>query len=293
MDTRSLKMFLLVAKEKSISRAADTAFISRQALTEDMNRLERELGIKLFIRSNQGVTLTEEGAYFKKELSRIADIWDATLTHIKHMGTNASEIRLGIPLFFFRDDLIYELAHRLEVGFSTEIIVSDCPNKKCLELLSQGRLHIAVSFEPTTDQSIIRIENSNTDNENMITMSTANPLSKKKFIESADLEGCTVLVAEGERLLNDFVTYCDRYKMRIRRVPRSRSLMNMMLREGKGIEFLPNKAAEKIEESEERITCRKVIDYPIILRASAFYHRGAPQIVIDVANAVASWFAYG
>lgn len=61
VDVRSLELFLAVSEKQSISKAAQENYVSRQALTEAMNRLEDELDVQLFVRSHQGVTLTPEG----------------------------------------------------------------------------------------------------------------------------------------------------------------------------------------------------------------------------------------
>lgn len=45
VDVRSLELFLAVSERQSISKAAQENYVSRQALTEAMNRLEDELDV--------------------------------------------------------------------------------------------------------------------------------------------------------------------------------------------------------------------------------------------------------
>ena len=54
-------MFSKVASQKSISKVAAANHISQPALSQQMQRLEEELGTKLFVRSNRGIELTEAG----------------------------------------------------------------------------------------------------------------------------------------------------------------------------------------------------------------------------------------
>ena len=61
MDIRVLKYFLTVAKEQSISRAAEVLHISQPPLSRQLQDLETELGKKLFLRGSRKITLTEEG----------------------------------------------------------------------------------------------------------------------------------------------------------------------------------------------------------------------------------------
>jgi len=61
MNIDSLNYFYEVAKAKSISSIAKNFHISQSALSQQISKLENYLGIKLFDRSNKGVTLTDEG----------------------------------------------------------------------------------------------------------------------------------------------------------------------------------------------------------------------------------------
>ena len=59
-------MFNKVANEKSISKVAIANHISQPALSQQMQRLEEELGTKLFVRSNRGIELTEAGRIMQR-----------------------------------------------------------------------------------------------------------------------------------------------------------------------------------------------------------------------------------
>ena len=61
MNIESLRYFSEVAMLKSISKVADKSHISQPALSNQLLKLELELGVKLFERSNRGVNLTEYG----------------------------------------------------------------------------------------------------------------------------------------------------------------------------------------------------------------------------------------
>lgn len=62
MDVRELRYFLAVARFGSFSRAAEHLNITQPALSRQLKKLEEELGALLFVRSHQGVELTESGA---------------------------------------------------------------------------------------------------------------------------------------------------------------------------------------------------------------------------------------
>ena len=55
------KIFYTVAKEGSISQASNILYISQPAVTIQIKKLEKQLGISLFTRTKHGVILTDEG----------------------------------------------------------------------------------------------------------------------------------------------------------------------------------------------------------------------------------------
>lgn len=61
MESLELRIFEEVAKTQSISRAAENLMYVQSNVSKHIQNLEEELNCKLFIRSNKGVTLTEEG----------------------------------------------------------------------------------------------------------------------------------------------------------------------------------------------------------------------------------------
>ncbi|GGB85873.1 LysR family transcriptional regulator [Novosphingobium endophyticum] len=64
MDTAHLKAFLRIAETGSISRAAQSLGIAQPSLSQQLLRLEDEVGLRLFDRTARGVTLTEAGRVF-------------------------------------------------------------------------------------------------------------------------------------------------------------------------------------------------------------------------------------
>ncbi|MGL5348630.1 MAG: LysR family transcriptional regulator [Peptostreptococcaceae bacterium] len=61
MRISSLKYFYEVAELKSISKVSNNLHISQPALSHQLSKLEKDLGVKLFERSNKGVELTNKG----------------------------------------------------------------------------------------------------------------------------------------------------------------------------------------------------------------------------------------
>lgn len=71
MELQQLKYFKTVARIGKISDAADTLFISAPALSTSIARLEKELGMKLFDRTSNRITLNTQGHIFLKYVNQI------------------------------------------------------------------------------------------------------------------------------------------------------------------------------------------------------------------------------
>ena len=64
MTMQQLLYALTIAGEGSINKAAESLFVSQPTLTSAVKELENELGFQIFIRSNKGVTTTNDGLDF-------------------------------------------------------------------------------------------------------------------------------------------------------------------------------------------------------------------------------------
>lgn len=71
METRQLRYFLAVAEELNFGRAASRLHISQPPLTRQIQQMEEDLGVKLFMRTPKGVELTPAGTLLLEDASNI------------------------------------------------------------------------------------------------------------------------------------------------------------------------------------------------------------------------------
>ena len=82
MDIRVLEYFLAVAREGSISKAAESLCMTQPPLSRQLKDLERELGKQLLIRGSKKITLTEEGILLRKRAEELIELMEKTKNEI-------------------------------------------------------------------------------------------------------------------------------------------------------------------------------------------------------------------
>lgn len=93
MNTQELKCFLRVADRLNFTRAAQELYLTPPTVTHHIQRLEKELGVTLFIRDNKSVRLTAAGEIFYQEAQDI-------LLRLETLSVRLAEARLREQHFF-------------------------------------------------------------------------------------------------------------------------------------------------------------------------------------------------
>lgn len=78
MELRVLQYFLAIAKEESISKAANYLHISQPTLSRQIKEMEEQLGTVLFIRGSRKITLTEDGLLLRQRAEEIMALVNRT-----------------------------------------------------------------------------------------------------------------------------------------------------------------------------------------------------------------------
>ena len=78
MEFRVLRYFLTVAREGSITAAANSLHLTQPTLSRQLQDLEKELGQKLLVRGKYKVSLTPEGMILRKRAEEIVDMVEKT-----------------------------------------------------------------------------------------------------------------------------------------------------------------------------------------------------------------------
>ncbi len=101
MELRQLEYALAVAEELHFGRAAARPHVTQQSVSEQVRRLERELGAPLFTRTSRRVGLTSRGEAFLPEARRVVE----TAAHALDVGRHAAQGRSGEVRLGYADSI--------------------------------------------------------------------------------------------------------------------------------------------------------------------------------------------
>jgi DNA-binding transcriptional LysR family regulator len=96
MELRQLRYFVTLAEELHFGRAAEREHIVQSALSQQVQRLERELGVRLLERSTHHVALTAAGVAFLVEARQILAHADRATAAARNAAGAAAPLRVGV-----------------------------------------------------------------------------------------------------------------------------------------------------------------------------------------------------
>jgi DNA-binding transcriptional LysR family regulator len=98
MELRQLEYFQMVSRLNSITKAAEQLHIAQPSVTIAIKKLEEELGVMLFDRTQKQITLTTEGRIFLQRVDEILSrIYDATVEMNDYRLLQKGSIKIGFP----------------------------------------------------------------------------------------------------------------------------------------------------------------------------------------------------
>lgn len=97
MELRTLRYFVAIARQGSMTSAAQELFVSQPALSRQMSDLEAELGCSLFLRRGKRISLTEDGERFYPKAVEIIRMADGAKKFMSGCAEEiAGDVRIGI-----------------------------------------------------------------------------------------------------------------------------------------------------------------------------------------------------
>ena len=198
MEIRVLNYFLAIAREENFTKAAQQLHVTQPTLSRQIADLERELGVKLFVRSNHNIILTEDGMILKRRAQEILSLADKTKRDFLQKDEVLSgTISIGSGEFRSTKYLAKIIAafHKKYPDVKYEIYSGNAGNIR--DYIERGFLDIGLMSEPI-DVRKYNFVNMPINEQWGVFVPDNFPLSEKERISPKDLAGMSVITATGD-----------------------------------------------------------------------------------------------
>ncbi|MTQ96918.1 LysR family transcriptional regulator [Pseudoflavonifractor sp. BIOML-A6] len=237
MEVRVLRYFLAVAREESISGAADSLHLTQPTLSRQLMDLEAELGRKLLIRGSRKVTLTEEGVLLRKRAEEILDLMEKTRSEL--CETDEADITGDIYIGGGETDamrLIARTAKELQAAYPRiRYHLYSGNGEDVSERLDKGLLDLGILVEPFDMKKYDSIQLPATDIWGVL-MRKDSPLAEKEYIQPEDLWELPLLTSRQTMAQKELMAWLGREHEELHIVSTYNLIYNasLMVEEGLG-----------------------------------------------------------
>jgi DNA-binding transcriptional LysR family regulator len=145
LDLAALRTFLAVAETRTFERAGSLVGRTQPAVSQQMRRLEDQLGLRLFRRSGRGSELTQAGLRLVGHARRLLAAHDEALASLHGLGGGRGRVRLGAPADIAEGvlpGLLRRFADAIP-GIRLDLRVAD--SAALLQALAEGALDLAIA----------------------------------------------------------------------------------------------------------------------------------------------------
>lgn len=195
MKLNQLRYAIAVANHKSMNKAAEELYITQPSLSSAIRELEEEIRLKIFVRSNRGITITSEGEEFLGYARQMLDYY--RLMEEKYIDNKETKKKFSVSMqhYTFAVEAFMNMAKTLEVH-EYELAVHETKTSEVIENVYFNRSEIGILYRNDFNEKFINKILKEKDLEFIplfdcgiyVYMGKKNPLAKKAIIDFQDLE---------------------------------------------------------------------------------------------------------
>jgi DNA-binding transcriptional LysR family regulator len=156
MELRHLYYFVAVAEELHFGRAAQRLRIAQPPLSQQIQKLEEELGVQLFRRTKRRVELTEAGQVFLQEARQALAQVEQAVTAARRAGRG----EIGRLAVGFVGSASYEILPTMIRRFhecfpDVELVLREATTSQQIRALHEGRIHVGLLRPPVSGDALV------------------------------------------------------------------------------------------------------------------------------------------
>ena len=253
MTLTELKYIIAVARERHFGRAAEACFISQPSLSVAVRKLEEELGVHIFERRSQEVSLTPVGENIVEQAQKVLD----EVRRIEELAVQGKDplcgpLRLG-AIFTISPYLMPGLVHKmLHLAPKMPLILSENYTVNLLEQLRSGDIDVAIMALPINEPGLMFMPLY--DEDFVVAVPHDHPWAQRTEIHTDEVRsGKLLLLGKGHCLRDQILEACPESAPRksgvtaIQKTVEGSSLLTIhhMVAQGLGITVLPSSALKE------------------------------------------------
>ena len=210
MEIRVLEYFLAVAREESITKAAEFLNMTQPPLSRQLKDLEKELGKQLLVRGSKKITLTEDGMLLRKRAEELVDLMEKTKAELTgsdetiggdiYIGGGETDAVLSFAATAKELQEKYPMIHYHLYSGDAEIV---------MEKLDKGLIDFGLLVGPVdvSKYEYIRLPIRDTWG---VLMRKDSPLAEKDSIQAEDLWDKPLIVSHQTSISSDMMAWLQR-----------------------------------------------------------------------------------
>lgn len=239
MELRTLRYFLTTAAEGNITRAADVLHVTQPTLSRQLMDLERELGTTLVLRGKKGLTLTDDGMYFRQRAEEIVELAD----RLEQQFAEKSESVSGIITIGATESIGSRMLSKLIASFAQRypLVQFHMYNEMAdnvKDKLDKGLADIGLLLEPVDVQKYEYLRLSQKETWGILLWKD-HPLANEKFITPDQIASYPLILPLRDKVRQDVLNWIGREEKDLY-IPLSYTLLSnavLLVEEGLGCAF--------------------------------------------------------
>lgn len=255
VDLELYKVFYVVAKNKHMTRASEELHISQPAISQSIKKLEDQLGGTLFLRSNKGMELTEEGKMFYEYVKGALElIGNAENEFTSFKDLSKGEIKVGCSTTLTKLILIDALENFHKDYPNININIVNGLTSNLINDLKLGKLDFVIFNESNVKENNLYLEKIKELKQGFVYNPDYYTDNVKTF---SDLNKLPLILQNGDsnsRKLLDYIALQEHVKLMPRMEVVSQELISEFANIGLGVGFviidLANRNFKNLKELE-------------------------------------------
>lgn len=153
------KVFYITAKSGNITSAAEKLYLTQPSVTKYIQKLEKQLGCELFVRSKRGVSLTTEGKLLMSRIEPALQLISSAEREIASMRSlEAGSVSIASTEMSFKSYVLPAMKDFMKKYPGVTVKFLNALNEKMISMLQEGSIDFAILHNPFKVHDFMNIQ---------------------------------------------------------------------------------------------------------------------------------------